>query len=211
MSDEVKKPKFDVIQNETPATPESAFDSAAYFKEAMKMRKPLQPVIKKVTVTVEVRVERPHPDTWFQLNPAEDAAMEAFVIKDKDRKYYFVTEAMQSHPLLYPRLKPVTLIEGAVWPPEVPYIVPFHHPDPDRELPAYTSAWHGYEQAKSGIWTQLRWNGSSFDVSKAENNPHPPTFSGKPMWELLSLAFKNRIITDVDHPYVKEQLRGVVN
>jgi hypothetical protein len=40
-------------------TESQEFDSANYFKEAMALRKPLQPVIKKVTVIAEVRVGRP--------------------------------------------------------------------------------------------------------------------------------------------------------
>jgi hypothetical protein len=211
MSDDVKKPKFDVIQKETPTTPESAFDGPAYFQEAMKMRKPLEPAIRKVSAIVEVRVALPNSETWFQLNPDTDAVIEAYVIKDKERKYYYVTEAMITHPLLARRLRPATLIEGAVWPPEVPYIVPFHHPDPDREIAAYASAWEGYKQAKSEIWTQLEWNGSSYTIHRAENNPHPPTFSGKPMWELLALGFKNRIIADDNHPYIRQQLRGIAD
>jgi hypothetical protein len=136
--------------------------------------------------------------------------LEAIVVKDKDKNYFYVTPEMQTHPLLYPRLRPVTLVEVAVWPPEVPYIIPFHHVDPDRDIPAYSSAWVAYEQAVSGIWTQMVWSGGAFQVHKAEDNPHPPTFSGKPMWELLALGFKLRIINDANHPYLKN-IRGVVD
>jgi hypothetical protein len=108
------------------------------------------------------------------------------------------------------RLRPVILVEGALWPPEVPYIVPFHHPDPDREIPAYTSAWVAFEQARSGVWTQMRWEDGTFKISRAENNPHPATFSGKDLWELLAIGFKDRIINDPSHPYVRE-LRGDVS
>jgi hypothetical protein len=207
MNDEVKK--LSLVAPPPSEETTSTFDVAGYFKEATAMRRPLKPVIKKVAVTAEVRVERPHPDTWFQLNPDSKASMDAYVVRDADKKYYYVTEAMQTDPILYPRLKPVILIEGAVWPPEVPYIVPFHYPDPDREIPAYTSAWVAYEQAKSGIWTQMRWGAGSYDVSKAENNPHKATFSGKDLWELLAFGFKDRIIANPEHPYVL-QLRGVV-
>jgi hypothetical protein len=208
-SDEQAKPKL--VYPEPPKTePAREFDSAAYFKEAMAMRKPLMPVIRKTAITAEVRVGRPHPDTWFQLNPDEKAAMDAYVIRDADKKYYFVTEAMQLDPVLYPRLKRVILVEGAVWPPEVPYIVPFHYPDPDRDIPAYTSAWVAYEQARSGIWTQMRWDGGTFKVSRAENNPHPATFSGKDLWELLAVGFKSSTINDPNHPYAR-QLRGDVS
>jgi hypothetical protein len=207
MSDEPKRPKIELVQ---PETNEGSFDAAAYFKEAMAMRKPLKPAIRKVTVTAEVRVGRPHPDVWFQLNPDESAAMDAYLIRDKDRKFYYVTEAMWTHPLLYPRIKPAILVEGAVWPPEVPHIIPFFYPDPDRDIAAYSSAWVAYEQARSGVWTTMNWVGSAYEVSQAANNPHNPTFSGKPLWELLAIGFKGRIIADESHPYVKEQLRGDV-
>jgi len=177
-SDEQAKPKL--VHPEPPKTePAKEFDSAAYFKEALAMRRPLAPVIRKTVITAEVRVGRPHPDAWFQLNPSENAAMDAYVIRDADKRYFFVTEAMQLDPVLYPRLKRVILVEAALWPPEVPYIIPFHYPDPDREIPAYTSAWVAYEQARSGVWTQMRWGEGTFQISRADNNPHPATFSGK--------------------------------
>ena len=102
---------------------------------------------------------------------------------------------MVSDPVIYPRLKPVLLIEAAVWPPTVPYIIPFFYPDPDRDIAAYTSAWVALEQARSGVWTQMRWGDGSYVVAKAENNPHPPTFSGKAMWELLSIGFKDYFVS----------------
>jgi len=117
---------------------------------------------------------------------------------------------MQAHPLLYPRIKPAVLIEAAVWPPEVPYVLPFFHPDPDRDINAYTTAWVAYKQARNGIWTTMNWGSGGYEVNKAENNPHKPTFSGKPLWELLAIALKGRIIADEKHPYVKEQLKGNV-
>jgi hypothetical protein len=213
MADEQLKPKL--IYPESPKTDDKApasegFDAAAYFKEAMKLRKPLQPVIRKTTVTAEVRVGRPDGDTWFQCNPEPEASMDAYIIRDAEKRYFYIAEPMVSDPVIYPRLKPVLLIEAAVWPPTVPYIIPFFYPDPDRDIAAYTSALVALEQARSGVWTQMRWGDGSYVVAKAENNPHPPTFSGKAMWELLSIGFKDRVVTTTEHPLVK-QLRGIAD
>jgi hypothetical protein len=208
MSEEPTYPKL--VSPPPPDAKPAEFDAAAYLKEAMAMRKPLKPAIKKVAVTADVRFGRPHPDVWFQLNPAEDASMDAYLIKDKDNKFIFITEAMHAHPLLYPRIKPAVLIEAAVWPPEVPYVLPFFYPDPERDINAYTTAWRAYEQARDGTWTTMNWGRGGYEVNKATNNPHKPTFSGKPLWELLAIALKGRIIADENHPYVKEQLKGDV-
>ena len=211
MADEANKPKL--VHPEPPkkeTEPAKEFDSAGYFKEALALRKPLAPVIRKTVVTADVRVGRPHGDAWFQLNPDEKAALDAYVLRDADKRYYFVTDAMLTDPVLYPRLKPVILVEGALWPPEVPYIVPFHYQDPDRDIPAYTSAWVAYERARSGIWTQMRWEDGTYKVCRADNNPNPATFSGKDLWELLAIGFKDRIINDASHPYVRK-LRGDVS
>lgn len=211
MADEQQKPKL--VHPEPPKTetaiPEG-FDAAAYFKEAMKLRKPLQPVIRKAAVLAEVRVMRPDKDTWFQCNPAPEASMDAYVLRDAEKRFYYVADSMVADPVIYPRLKPVLLIEAAVWPPTVPYIIPFFYPDPDRQIAAYTSAWVALEQARSGIWTQMRWGAGSYDVAKAENNPHPATYSGKPMWELLSVGFKDYFVASAEHSYVK-QLRGIAD
>ena len=53
----------------------------------MKLRKPLQPVIRKTAVTAEVRVERPDGDTWFQCNPEPEASMDAYVIRDAEKRF----------------------------------------------------------------------------------------------------------------------------
>jgi hypothetical protein len=205
MTEENRKPKL--VHDE--ATPEAPFNPAEYFRKALALRRPLQPVIKKVTVLAEVHVGRPHPDTWFQLNPSPEASVEAYVIKDKDKNVYYIDDAMLGHPILAPRLKPATLIEAATWPPEKPYIIPFFHPDPDRDIPAYNSAWVAYEQAIGGTWTQMRWGAGTFEVAQALNNKNPPTFSGKPMWELLAVGFGSRMIMDENHPYV-QAVSGVV-
>ena len=128
-ADEQQKPKL--VHPEPPKTetaiPEG-FDAAAYFKEAMKLRKPLQPVIRKAAVLAEVRVMRPDKDTWFQCNPAPEASMDAYVLRDAEKRFYYVANSMVADPVIYPRLKPVLLIEAAVWPPTVPYIIPIFIP-----------------------------------------------------------------------------------
>ena len=76
-------------KTETSETEEAKqeFDTANYFKEAMALRKPLEPIIKKVAVIADVRIGRPHPDTWFQCNPDPQAALESYVVRDKEKNY----------------------------------------------------------------------------------------------------------------------------
>ena len=189
---------------------EPPIDPKAYFADVAKMRKPLQPVIHKVEVLAEVRVGRVGGDDWFQVNPDEKMQAYGYCLKDKDKNYYFVHESLWQHPLLMRRLKPVLLVEVATFPPSGPIITPFHVPSQDREIRAYETAWKGYLQAQSGIWTMLTWDNGAFHIGRAENNPNPPTWPGKDLGTLLAIGFENRFITDDSHDYVKS-LRGVVD
>jgi hypothetical protein len=189
---------------------EGEFDAANYFKEVSALRRKSSPVIKKVT-TFEVKVGRLLPTTWFQVNPDEAMTLECVCLRDKDKNYYYVDDDLKDEPILQSWLKPVLLVEAAAWPPDIPYLVPFHIPDPDRDIPAYTSAWSVYEQARSGIWTQMIWGKGEFLRLSAENNKHKPVFSGKPIFELLAHGFKKRIVRSIDHEYVKAVIRGVAD
>jgi hypothetical protein len=190
--------------------PPEHVDAKAYFTAVASLRKPLQPLIKKVEILAEVRVGRVGGDDWFQVNPDEKMQAYGYVLKDKDKVYRYVHDSMWTHPILIKRLKPVLLVEVTTFPPSGAIITPFHVPDPDREIAAYTTAWKGYLQAQSGIWTQLTWADGAFHISQAENNPNKPTWSGKDLATLLAVVFEgpDKFITSAEGPYVR-QLRGV--
>ena len=205
MTDE---PKFKVVQQDDAPAMSAPVDAKAYFAAVASLRKPLQPLIKKVEILAEVRVGRVGGDDWFQVNPDPKMQMYGYVLKDKDKVYRYVHEIMEKHPILIKRLKPVLLVEVTTFPPSGAIITPFHVPDPDREIRAYETAWKGYLQAQSGVWTQLTWTDGAFHVSVAEKNPNPPTWSGKDLATLLAVGFEGKLITSEDDPYVR-QLRGV--
>jgi hypothetical protein len=209
MTDEPKF-KLEPDMDKPSLVPPEHVDPKAYFAEVASLRKPLQPLIKKIEILAEVRVGRVGGDDWFQVNPDPKMQMYGYVLKDKDKVYRYVHESMWTHPILMKRLKPVLLVEVTTFPPSGAIITPFHVPDPDRGIRAYETAWKGYLQAQSGIWTQLTWTEGAFHISAAEKNPNKPTWSGKDLATLLAVGFEgeDKFIISEDAPYVR-QLRGV--
>ena len=88
MTDE---PKIKLVADtDKPSLTTTSVDAKAYFAEVASLRKPLQPVIKKVEILAEVRVGRVGGDDWFQANPDPKMQMYGYVLKDKDKTYRYV-------------------------------------------------------------------------------------------------------------------------
>ena len=130
------KPKIGLVSDaDKPSlVPPEHVDAKAYFAAVASLRKPLQPLIKKVEILAEVRVGRVGGDDWFQVNPDPKMQAYGYVLKDKDKTYRYVHDSMWTHPILIKRLKPVLLVEVTTFPPSGAIITPFHVPDPDREI-----------------------------------------------------------------------------
>ena len=182
-------------------------DAKAYFEAVASLRKPLEPLINKVEILAEVRVGRVGGDDWFQVNPDQKMQAYGYVLKDKDKTYRYVHDSMWTHPILIKRLKPVLLCEVTTFPPSGAIITPFHVPDPDREISAYTTAWKGYLQAQSGIWTQLTWS-MERSTCRMQRTIRTSLRGPAKIWRRsLAVGFEKKLILSEDDPYV-QQLRG---
>jgi hypothetical protein len=149
------------------------------------------------------------------------ASLDASLLIDKeDRVNYFVAPNMRDHPLIAPRLRPVTLASTYTWPAGNVLLWPVPFADEKGRIPVWKSARRAFELA-SGLaigldppeprWVQITWNPETrdYDVAIAKGiNINPIWPKDLSFRDMLRLGFADKTIDSVEHPYVR-QLRGL--
>jgi hypothetical protein len=163
--------------------------------------------VKKLLMTV--LVDKPHNQDWVRVHPGQDYRADFFMIELKhERERYLV------HPSVAPELigefRCVTLFtainrQGVVflWPVRLPTAG-------DKPLEWWRSAREGAELAMSR-WVRVMANTSlgAYQMFVAESVMSEPDWPEASYQKLIELAFRDRLITTIDHPVVK-RLRGLV-
>lgn len=157
----------------------------------------------------KVRVRKPSKQEFIRVNPAEDMMLPTLIYVDQhERETLMVSPHMRDS--ITEQLKPAVLVvainrqnEHFVWPVMIPA--------EDRSRNDWhETARHGCELAKTQ-WTRISADMSSglYRLFRAEGDLSEPEWCGRPLAELLELAFRDRVIDREDHPAIK-RLRGLV-
>ena len=159
-------------------------------------------VTKRLT-TVPVR--KPSKTQWFRIHP--EYKLDALLLKygDNGEDYYFMKSPLASQ--LGDLAQAFKLVVG-VDRQGVVFVWPLRLPDADRP-----SAWHlsALEAASHAEvqWTRIQANMSlgAYEIHTAEGITDEPKWPEMSMNEILDIAFKGKIILDLNH-FVLKQLRG---
>jgi hypothetical protein len=165
--------------------------------------------VKKAMLTVPIR----KPDkAWFvRVHPSEEYALQTAVIELKeDRETYLIA------PQLWPALATETTFSPralftAINRQGVLFLWPVRLPGSDGKLDAWSqSALQAAKMAKEG-WVRVAANMAlgAYDVFLASAELADPDWPDTSFRDLLSVAFKDRMISDLDHPVLRK-LRGEV-
>jgi hypothetical protein len=160
--------------------------------------------VKKVIVKMPVR--KPDKQIFFRVHP--EFSLEAMVLEIKeDREYYFLMPSVREY--LFDEARPVRLYvtvdrqgNAGIWPCKLP--------GPDgRSNPWFDTAIEVAEMAKDD-WVRLIPNQviGGYEALMASGELSDPTWPDKTFEELLHLAFKDRMVNDLDHPVIR-RLKGV--
>ena len=87
---------------------------------------------------------------------------------------------------------------------------PVRLPPPDgKRMEWWRSAREAAELAMSG-WVRVKANMNlgAYDIYKAESTISDPEWPEEGFWDLIRLAFRDHLITTIDHPVIK-RLRGL--
>jgi uncharacterized protein YbdZ (MbtH family) len=169
----------------------------------------LTPVKKEITL---IKVGKPSKQDFIRVHQSEDYRVSplGLIITEDDGECYAV--APELAPEVLGELKQVTLYlvinrqeTISLWP------VPL--PDADGKW----NQWHQSADlaAKRAMqqWTRVKSNRNAgmyeAFVALEEANIPPPQWPEKSMDQLLEIAFRDRLISDYDHPVLR-QLRGAV-
>jgi hypothetical protein len=160
MSEKVEKPNIKLIED---AAPESVFDDIETLRKVATLK--VERRVLDINVTV---LKRPPDNVYFRVHPDPDWSLDSSIIKGDDETY-FVWPAMLNYPVIFPRLKRVTICTVCMWPGNVIalWTVPVVDSTSNR-IACWKSARVAYESAKTQ-WVQVCWNGErrDYDVSVA--------------------------------------------
>jgi len=161
---------------------------------------------KKLLTTVPVR--KPSPQDWVRVHPGSDYRDNFAVIELKDEREEYVVA-----PLLIPELMGEFVnntLYTAISRQGVVFLWPVRLPDPDgRQLDWHRSAREGAETAMKR-WIRFKANRSlgAYDIFETEVYHSDPLWPNLSFQEIVRIAFRDRLITTIDHPVIK-RLRGL--
>jgi hypothetical protein len=165
--------------------------------------------VKKLLTTIPVRKPnrqhflRVHSGKAFRLSPA--ALIE--VREDRGEYYLLSREMAEALPNEWVAMTIYTAINRQ----GVLQLWPIRLPGPDGKLhEAHRSAAEAAERAMSK-WLRVEWKGAlgAYEISEAADDLPEPVWPAGTLAEFLQIAFRDRYVTSIDHPLIK-QLRGKV-
>jgi len=163
--------------------------------------------VKKVLTTVPVG--KPSKDRFFRTHPSPSWVFPTWILENKvaGETYLASTEVAS---VLGSLARPVELY-AAIDRQNNPFLIPIPLPGPNGvRNPWHESLAQAVERAKV-IWLRISANKDlgGYDIYEATAKLPDPVWPDITMDELLEIAFRGRIITSPDHPFVQEKLGGV--
>jgi hypothetical protein len=163
---------------------------------------------KKLLTTVPIR--KPAKHEFFRVHSGEAYRLtSAFIELKDDREVYLIS------PEFAPELPENDFFVATLYlctnRQKVLTFWPVKLPGPDgRQMLWHTSAQEAAEKAMK-VWVKMAANMSmgAYEISEAEGFIPEPEWPNLALIELLSIGFKNRIVSNHDHP-VMQKLRGLL-
>lgn len=164
--------------------------------------------VRRALVTVPVR--KPSAQDFFRIHPDEDWRLDTAVIEIKaDREVYLVDPEIW--PLFPNECKPKTLYT-TIDRRNVVTLWPVRLPDENGRLDDWNRSAHEAAQLAMEKWVRLSADMAlgayRIDVAMGDF-PEPVWPSGVTFQDLLKIAFKGKMIEDLDHPMLR-RLRGEI-
>ncbi len=163
--------------------------------------------VKPILATVPVR--KPNKQDYTRVHPAEEYQLTTALLELKDeRETYLIAPELRHE--LFGELLPVTIFT-AINRQGVVFLWPCRLPDETgRTNPWHESALEAAELAKAK-WTRIAADMGlgAYRIWEASGQLPEPEWPEKSLRDLLSIAFKGRLIDDLDHAALK-RLRGEI-
>ncbi len=163
--------------------------------------------VRKKLITVPVK--KPPKEWWVQVHPSDDYHIETAVLELKEeREVYLVDpslwQELSTESTFSPRAIFTTINRQGV-----PFLWPIRMPGPDGKLDEWNRSAFAAAETARGRWVRVQANMSlgAYEVWEASAKLPDPQWPDQAFNDLLRTAFKDRYISDLQHP-VLTRLRG---
>jgi hypothetical protein len=161
--------------------------------------------VKKILTTVPTR--KPGNQAFFRVRSGEEWRLQAAILQLKDDGDNFLVLP----DLLYEIGQEVRpkMLYTAINRDGSPFLWPVNLPGEDGRLDSWSQSAHAAAQIAERSWIRLVANRGfgAYEVMQATGQLEEPEWPQVSLQELVSLAFKDKFITALDHPVLR-RLRG---
>jgi hypothetical protein len=193
-----------VPTSETASTPEL---SEEFDLEGLRLNKNFTETagVKKLLTTVPVRM--PNPQDFVRVHPGADYRADFAMIELKEEREEYIVRGRDLIGELTGEIRPKTLFT-AISRQGVVFLWPVPLPVEGKQM-----EWHRSrrEAAELGMkqWVRVKSNLSlgAYEIMVAASAMAEPTWPEVTFPELIKIAFRDRLISTIDHPVIK-RLRG---
>lgn len=157
---------------------------------------------------VSVPFRKPSKEDFIRVHPELRCTAGLIELKESDGESFWVDPSLWPHLADEPTFGR-RMVVTAVNTRGLLFVWGLKLPGPDGKVPDWVSI--PLEAAKSAetTWTKLYWDQGQrrHRIKVAKGIPSEPKWPDRPFGELVRLAFKDRVITTLEHPVLKG-LRG---
>jgi hypothetical protein len=176
--------------------------------ESVRLSQDFGEIIGAQQVIATVSVRPPHAQEWFRVNPDKDWQLQTAILQlKKDREYFLISPKL--HVQLWDEIKPVILFAAISRQGEF-FLWPIRLPRSDGKSDDFMKTDLAAAREAQQYWTRRSWvaESKSHKILRATNLPDEPNWPTEKDFEgLVKIAFKDRYISNHDHPVLK-RLRG---
>ena len=162
--------------------------------------------VKKLLTTIPVR--KPNKQTYFRVHrsPEYRAVFPIIDLKDEGEEYIVVKALV---PELVSEIVHKQLCL-AITRQKTVFFLPLRLPDPDGKDMKWWSSMREHADRAQSQWLRVMANRElgAYEVVQAGENLGDPEWPTLDFWELIKIAFRDYLITSLDHPVVR-RLRGL--
>lgn len=158
-------------------------------------------------IVTNVPARKPNSHAFIRVHPSADYRLQVFILNTKDDgENYLVSPKLYAE--LAQEVRPKMLYTGVTREGN-PFLWPVNMPGEDGRLDDWSQSAHQAAGIAQTHWVRLVANRSmgAYDVMKAANLSVEPKWPDKTFTELLNLAFRDKVINDLNH-VVLRRLRG---
>jgi len=156
---------------------------------------------------VRINVGKPGSSVFFMVLDDEQYTFDTYLIRLKERnEHYLVDTKLWPELALEPNFKPYRLVV-CVTRQDTVFLWPLKLPGSDGKLDSWSGSALDIAEAAKTRWTRMVTNmqsGAYEARHPVSTTQGPPVWPSKPMEDLMKQAFKERYISNLNHPVLRE-------